>query len=189
MYNSFRRIFKEFSSTKIWYHGTTSTQVASLKDGIDVHHSKRNCDFGIGFYVTSKLSQAIKWAQRKTKDEIPFNPNVKSVVLSYQFQELARSEIKIFEIDKEYFQFVNKNRLELDAKSGINIHHFSAVFGPVLDGQVTRLKETLDDYFQGFNTLEQTAEILLGKYQNDTQLCICDQRIADRLTLVKEETI
>ena len=59
---------REFSSTKIWYHGTTSTQVASLKDGIDVYHSKRNCDFGIGFYVTSKLSQAIKWAQRKTKD-------------------------------------------------------------------------------------------------------------------------
>lgn len=70
---------KEFSNTKIWYHGTTSTQVASLKDGIDVCHSKRNCDFGIGFYVTSKLSQAIKWAQRKTKDEIPFNPKVKSV--------------------------------------------------------------------------------------------------------------
>lgn len=79
--------------------------------------------------------------------------------------------------------------MELDAKSGINIHHFSAVFGPVLDGQVTRLKATLDNYFQGFNTLEQTAKILLGKYQDDTQLCICDQEIANKLILVQEETI
>ena len=79
--------------------------------------------------------------------------------------------------------------MELDAKSGINIHHFSAVLGPVLDGQVTQLKVTLDDYFQGFITLEQTAKILFGKYQDDTQLCICSQKIADKLTLVKEETI
>ena len=179
----------QFSNTAVWYHGTTSTQVPSLKDGIDVCHSKRNCDFGIGFYVTSKFDQAVKWAQRKTKDELPFNPNVKPVVLSYQFQDSNDVETKIFEIDKEYFQFVYKNRLELDAKSGINIHHFSAVFGPVLDGQVTRLKETLDNYFQGLNTLEQTAKILLGKYQDDTQLCICSQKIADKLTLVKEETI
>ncbi|HEL2384460.1 TPA: DUF3990 domain-containing protein [Streptococcus suis] len=180
---------KQFSSITVWYHGTTSTQVTSLKAGIKVSHSKRNCDFGIGFYVTSKLDQAIKWAQRKTKDEQPFNPDVKPVVLSYKFQESDDVETKIFEIDEEYFRFVYKNRLELDAKSGINIHKFAAVFGPVLDGQVTRLKVTLDNYFNGEKSLEKTADILLGKYQNDTQLCICDQNTANRLILVKEETI
>ena len=179
----------QFSNTAVWYHGTTSTQVPSLKDGIDVYHSKRNCDFGIGFYVTSKFVQAVKWAQRKTKDELPFNPNVKPVVLSYQFQDSNDVETKIFEIDKEYFQFVYKNRLKLDAKAGINFHNFSAVFGPVLDGQVTRLKVTLDDYFKGVNSLEKTADILLGKYQGDTQLCICDQKIANKLILVEEDTI
>lgn len=179
----------QFSNTAVWYHGTTSTQVPSLKDGINVYHSKRNCDFGIGFYVTSKFDQAVKWAQRKSKDELPFNPKVKPVVLSYQFQDSNDVETKIFEIDKEYFQFVYKNRLELDAKAGINIHNFSAVFGPVLDGQVTRLKVTLDDYFEGINSLEKTADILLGKYQGDTQLCICDQEIANKLILVQEETI
>lgn len=74
----------QFSNTAVWYHGTTSTQVPSLKDGINVYHSKRNCDFGIGFYVTSKFDQAVKWAQRKSKDELPFNPNVKPVVLSFK---------------------------------------------------------------------------------------------------------
>ena len=73
--------------------------------------------------------------------------------------------------------------MELDAKAGINIHNFSAVFGPVLDGQVTRLKVTLDDYFEGINSLEKTADILLGKYQGDTQLCICDQEIANKTDL------
>ena len=96
----------------------------------------------------------------KQKDELPFNPNVKPVVLSYQFQDSNDVETKIFEIDKEYFQFVYKNRLKLDAKAGINFHNFSAVFGPVLDGQVTRLKVTLDDYFKGVNSLEKTADIL-----------------------------
>lgn len=71
----------------------------------------------------------------------------------------------------------------------MNNHKFSSVFGPVLDGQVTRLKVTLNDYFKGINSLEKTAGILLGKYQDDTQLCICDQKIADRLILIKEEFI
>ncbi|MBJ6745925.1 DUF3990 domain-containing protein [Streptococcus sp. 121] len=185
-----KSIFRKlYNSTVVWYHGTTSIQVTSLKNGINVYHSKRNCDFGIGFYVTSKYNQAVKWARRKTKDELPFNSNVKPVVLSYQFQTSADIETKIFEIDKEYFQFVYQNRLELDAKTGMNNHKFSSVFGPVLDGQVTRLKVTLIDYFKGINSLEKTAGILLGKYQDDTQLCICDQKIADRLILVKEEFI
>lgn len=76
---------KQFTHTSVWYHGTTSTQITSLKKGIDVHYSKRNCDFGIGFYVTSRLNQTIKWAKRKTKDEIAFNPNVKPVVLVINF--------------------------------------------------------------------------------------------------------
>lgn len=180
---------KQFSRTTVWYHGTTSTQVNSLKDGINVYYSKRNCDFGIGFYVTSKLSQAVKWAKRKTNFELPFNPDVKPIVLSYEFQDFSNVNMKIFEIDREYFQFVYKNRVELNVKSGKNIHDFSAVFGPVLDGNVTCLETTLDGYFNGVNTLEETVDILLGKYQDDTQLCICDQVIADKLILVKEETV
>lgn len=180
---------KQFSRTTVWCHGTTSTQVISLKDGIDVYHSKRNCDFGIGFYMTSKFSQAVKWAKRKTKYELPFNPDVKPIVLSYEFQDFSNVKMKIFEIDREYFQFVYKNRLELNVKSENNIHDFSAVFGPVLDGKVTYLRTTLDGYFEGVNTLEETVDILLGKYQDDTQLCICDQVIADKLKLVEEEAV
>jgi len=103
----------QFSNTAVWYHGTTSTQVPSLKDGIDVYHSKRNCDFGIGFYVTSKFDQAVKWAQRKTKDELPFNPNVKPVVLSYQFQDSNDVETKIFEIDKEYCELTKRKLMQI----------------------------------------------------------------------------
>ncbi|MBF0699279.1 DUF3990 domain-containing protein [Streptococcus danieliae] len=180
---------KRFNKVTLWYHGTTSTQVSSLKKGINVYHSKRNCDFGIGFYVTSKPDQAIKWASRKTRDERPFNPKVGPVVLSYQIQELSVIETKIFEIDKEYFRFVYQNRLKLNVKRGTNIHTFLAVFGPVLDGQITLSQEVLEDYFEEVISLKDVVDILLGKYQDDTQLCICDQGIADRLILVKEEVI
>ena len=46
--------------------------------------------------MTSKFDQAVKWAQRKSKDELPFNPNVKPVVLSYQFQDSNDVETKDF---------------------------------------------------------------------------------------------
>lgn len=77
--------------------------------------------------------------------------------------------------------------MKLKARSRRNIHGFPVVFGPVLDGQVIHLEATLNDFFIGNRSLEETAAILLGRYLDDTQLCVCDQKIADSLMVVKEE--
>ena len=47
-------------------------------------------------------------AQRKTKDELPFNPNVKPVVLSYQFQDSNDVETKILKLIKNTFSLFIK---------------------------------------------------------------------------------
>ena len=45
----------------IIYHGTT-LEIQSL----DINHSKPFLDFGMGFYTTSFIEQAEKWAIRKS---------------------------------------------------------------------------------------------------------------------------
>ncbi|MTB64704.1 hypothetical protein GGG87_06825 [Streptococcus sp. zg-86] len=63
------------------------------------------------------------------------------------------------------------------------------VFGPVIDGQITQLKEILKDYKEHQKELDEVVERLLGNYQEDNQLCICHQSVADRFVLVEEEKI
>lgn len=178
-----------FDHTIDWYHGTLSTEVASLKEGIKVDHSKRNCDFGIGFYLTSRKKQAIKWAKRKLGNIRDFDSSVHPVVLTYKLSGQLVSDIKVFEIEEKFFDFIYCNRVKLDAKKGKNTHVYPMVFGPVIDGQITQLKEILSDYQKQEKNLDEVAERLLGNYPEDNQLCICHQDVADRLVLVGEETI
>lgn len=61
------------------------------------------------------------------------------------------------------------------------------VFGPVLDGQIIHLQKVIENLFAEKYSLTDTANILLGNHQDDDQLCICDQNIANNLILIKEE--
>lgn len=179
-----------FNSVSCWYHGTTSDNLESLRKGIKVDFKPRNCDFGIGFYMTSRKEQAEKWAHRRAKDLLPFNSEVKPVVLTYLFStEVDIKRVKIFEVDSEFFDFIYDNRILLDITQKRNNHDFSMVFGPVIDGQIIRLKQTIEAFRSKKITLAETSKCLLGQYKDDTQLCICSQELANNLILDKEEMI
>jgi len=55
------------------YHGTVDVQVGSVLGGIDLNHPaiRRSSDFGPGFYTTSSLHQAQKWAASLPKIRFP----------------------------------------------------------------------------------------------------------------------
>ena len=60
------------------YHGST-LEVRMP----DVHHSFRPLDFGKGFYVTTNIDQAVKWAKRKS---IIF-PGTVATISAYEMKE------------------------------------------------------------------------------------------------------
>jgi hypothetical protein len=47
----------------VLYHGTLDTHVASVLNAVDLRRCRRLCDFGRGFYTTTRMVQAERWAQ------------------------------------------------------------------------------------------------------------------------------
>lgn len=47
------------------YHGTSKKSANNIKKhGVDLSYSRKNLDFGAGFYLTSNKGQAKNWAYR-----------------------------------------------------------------------------------------------------------------------------
>jgi Protein of unknown function (DUF3990) len=46
----------------VLYHGTLDMHVASILQGVDLNKCKHLRDFGRGFYITTKRTQAERWA-------------------------------------------------------------------------------------------------------------------------------
>jgi len=83
----------------IVYHGS-----ADVVEYPDVMHSFRPLDFGKGFYVTTNLEQAERWARRKADLSEGKNP----VVNVYEMSDDGREfKIKVFPDDlQEWIDFV-----------------------------------------------------------------------------------
>lgn len=47
----------------VLFHGTTQNHVASIQAGVNVAAGKPSCDFGRGFYTTTSVQQARRWAR------------------------------------------------------------------------------------------------------------------------------
>ena len=107
------------------YHGSTvAVRKPSLLPG------RQNADFGKGFYTTSNIEQAIRWANIKKERE---NSN-RAVVSLYEFDEslLNNAEWNIRHFvgaDEPWLYFVT------DCRKGIS-HDYDLVLGPVANDKV-----------------------------------------------------
>ena len=79
------------------YHGS----LVIIKEP-DLSFSKGRRDFGKGFYLTSSLEQAVKWAKRNMR----INNLDKGYVSIYEFDEKALIKTKVF--SKEDFVMIRK---------------------------------------------------------------------------------
>ena len=107
----------------ILYHGSLDKVVVPV-----LNKSKKNNDFGRGFYLTSSKEQAIKWARRNMS---VYSKNT-AYVSCFELNDIDGLEILKFKSPNlEWLEFIIKNRKE--EQTEIN---FDIVIGPVANDQV-----------------------------------------------------
>ena len=82
----------------ILYHGS----YLEIKSP-DLEHSRKNVDFGCGFYLTPIYEQAVKWCEK-------FKRRGKNGIISrYEFDEKTSQKLKILKFDsysEEWLDFI-----------------------------------------------------------------------------------
>jgi hypothetical protein len=131
----------------ILYHGSNSIVE---KPNLDL--SRKNLDFGTGFYTTVNQDQAIAFAQK-----VMVRKEQKSQLVNvYDFdREAAESVLDILQFDapdRLWLDFVHQNRHGIYAGKSYDL-----VIGPVANDDVFA---TLIVYEQGILNVEQTIEAL-----------------------------
>jgi hypothetical protein len=118
----------------ILYHGTTlAFAEIIMKDGIDVEKGNPLTDFGRGFYTTSLLPQAKKWA-----GQLAIRKNEKAAILRYHVkrEDLAKLDTLWFTSTtvelKNFWSFVFHCRMGNvgHGRSGTMVY-YDVVIGPV----------------------------------------------------------
>ncbi len=138
----------------------------------DTQHSRKNLDFGRGFYLTSIKEQALRYAER-------FSNRGKVVWLNvYEMKEDWEDwNVRIFnEYSEEWLDFVADCRLEKSEED------FDMVIGGVADDKVF---ETIDLYFAGLMSKENALNRLSFIHPN-IQYCIrSEEMLRNCLTYIE----
>lgn len=137
------------SEIKVYHGSDCEVRVPSFGRGRD------DADFGRGFYVTSDLIMAEKWASRKKR----------AVVNEYL---LNTDELRshVFLLDEEWLHFVIQNRT--GNSLGILLPESDLLIGTTADD---KLFATIEQYGDGFIDT-QTAIAILNCIKVGQQICI-----------------
>jgi hypothetical protein len=125
----------------------------------DLLHSRKAVDFGPGFYVTPIRDQAFRWSEKRRIRE------GSAVVSRYEFDESAAAGLKTLRFDsysEEWLDFIVACRGLRDSSD------WDIVIGGVANDRVF---DTLEAFFDGFATKEQT----IGRLRMTTpnlQICL-----------------
>jgi hypothetical protein len=123
------------------YHGAIYPVVKP-----DIHKCKLKTDFGQGFYTTTSIAQAEKWA--KLKQKRANSPDAVVSVYDIDDEILTHYNVRYFKVaDKEWLDFVLNNR------RAVNDLQYDIVQGPVANDT---LYTTLMLYEQGILGIEAT---------------------------------
>jgi len=140
----------------------------------DVDHSKKNLDFGPGFYLTTIQTQAENWALRKA---LRFKGP--AIVSIYELDNnLAEFRKKVFaENNREWVEFV------CACRRGSDIYNqYDIITGGVANDKVYVV---VDMYYRGIWDMDRTLSELRF-YQNNDQICLLNQQLVDRHLTFKE---
>lgn len=152
------------------YHGSTvAVRKPSLRPG------RPNADFGKGFYTTSNLEQAERWAHIKQERE----EAERAVVSVYEFDEslLDSSDLNIRRFtgaDEPWLFFVTDCRKSRP-------HEYDLVEGPVADDKVFN---TVNLFESGLLSAE-AAILELRAYKTYDQLSFHTERVMKALKFVE----
>lgn len=134
----------------------------------DTCHSRKNLDFGQGFYLTSFSKQAEKWALRK----VSFDGG-SPIVTVFNFSDDLSSfkTLKFPENDACWVEF------GCEARRGNVSSSYDLIIGGVADDKVY---EAVNMYFKGYWDM-QTTLAALSYYERNGQYCFASQSAIDEL--------
>lgn len=144
----------------------------------DINHSRRNLDFGQGFYLTDIKEQAKIWAERYSRN------NKQSVLNSYNLDFDAVKEnykIKIFaEHNEEWLDFI------LLCRQGQTSEKYDVIIGGITND---RVYDTIELYFD--NLIDKKEAIKRLRYHKpNNQICITNQAIIENhLAFISSEVV
>lgn len=146
----------------ILYHGSYMTV-----DKPDIVHSRRNVDFGQGFYTTSILEQAVRWCGK-------FKNRGKDGILSkYSFDENNFAKCKVLKFEsysEEWLDFI------LSCRNGKDNTDYDVVIGGVANDRVFN---TIELYFDHLIDKKEALRRLCYEKPN-VQVCFRTQRVIDQ---------
>ena len=137
----------------ILYHGSD----VEVKEPI-LLKVQRELDFGKGFYTTSDLEQAARWAERTAKRRGESN----AFVTVYEVNEDELKNIRLLSFDSpnvEWLNFVVKNR-----KGEYIAGDWDIISGPVADDQTAQV---IDLYLEGAYDEEEAIRRFLTQRLKD----------------------
>ena len=140
----------------VWYHGTNESSAFNICDvGIDFSKSRKEHDFGIGFYLTDDIDVARRRAISQTrKYNRIYRKNEKPAIVTIVINEgiLKKLSVRNFEYcNEEWLFFVLANRLskEFLDKHDIIEHNldlrYDVVIGSIADSDVSGLASHIED--------------------------------------------
>lgn len=163
----------KLASIKHLYHGTDQEF-----NTFDFKYARGFKDFGKGFYLTSNISQAQKWAQRKARDKYV------AYIYSYQLdfsEEKGWRILELLKYDQKWLDFIAKNRME-----GEQTGDYDIIYDRIADNQYTEISEVLRKYKQHKISVEEAIRKISWKDNRGDQYCFKTKRA---LTLLKEQAV
>ena len=136
-----------------------------------IRKSDRKLDFGTGFYVTTSVEQAEKWAELTTKRRAEGRP----VITVYEYDESKESELSVLRFigpDSDWLKFVSANRKNIAVKDDYDL-----IIGPVANDKTMPV---ISLYFSGIYSEEETIKRLLPQKLKD-QVVFKTQKALDLL--------
>lgn len=132
----------------------------------DLLHSRKNVDFGCGFYTTPLYEQAVKWcAKFKRRGQ-------RGIISRYCFDEMAYRNLKILKFDsysEEWLDFI------LNCRTGNDKTDFDIVIGGVANDKVFN---TVELYFD--NLIDKKEAIRRLRFeQPNLQICFRTRKALD----------
>ena len=132
----------------------------------DLLHSRKNVDFGRGFYTTPLYEQAVNWARK-------FKKNGKSGIISYyRFDENKLQKLKILKFDTYSDQWLD---FILNCRRGKDISDYDIVIGGVANDKVFN---TVELFFDGL--IDKKEAIRRLRYEKpNLQICFRTKEALD----------
>ena len=167
-------------SEMILYHGSTD-----LVKSPEIRKSEVYLDFGVGFYTTTSLEQAERWARIKMRrNDFPVG-----YVSVYEFDlERAEKEITIGRFDtadERWLEFVVGNRRGVKTGDKKDLH-----IGPVADDNIyqsIRLFET-GAYDAEYTVKKLKTEVLHDQWTLHTEKALSFLKFVKAKEIIQENT-